>query len=371
MIWFLISQLYSLVLTLLKISRLSTDDKDLEIIILRKQLDIMKRKQQTPLKLDRTEKLALAILAANLKERTGRPIKQLKDFIRIFTPETIFGWHRQLAQRKWTYKKKNKVGRPPISEQLKDLVVQLAQENNWGYGKIQGELSKLGIKLSLTSIGNILRGKGIVPAPVRAGSIGWKTLMNHYREQLLATDFFVVETIWLKTLYCIFFIELGTRKVYMAGITEHPDGHWVTQQARNTTWQLQEQESDIIGLIRDNDSKYTDAFDTVFESEDINIIRTPFRAPNANAVAERWVRSVREECLDKLLILNEAHLRRVLQEYITYYNRKRPHQGLDQQSPIEPPLLLREGLIQKRPVLGGIINDYYRIPAHQQIAQPA
>lgn len=131
MFWHLILQLYSLVLTLLKVSRLSTDDKDIEIIILRKQLDIMKRKQQKPLKLDRSEKLALAVLAANLKESTGRPIKQFKDIIRIFTPETIFGWHRQLARRKWTYKQKNKVGRPPITEQIKELVVQLAHENNW------------------------------------------------------------------------------------------------------------------------------------------------------------------------------------------------------------------------------------------------
>jgi putative transposase len=129
-------------------------------------------------------------------------------------------------------------------------------------------------------------------------------------------------------------------------------------------------ETGFVGLIRDNDSKYTNAFDTVFESEGINIIRTPFKAPNANAVAERWVRSVRQECLDKILVLNQAHLRCVLTEYLDYYNRRRPHQGLDQQSPIERPEPLTEGLIQKRPVLGGIINDYFRMPPLNAAAQP-
>jgi putative transposase len=243
-------------------------------------------------------------------------------------------------------------------------VIQLALENDdWGYGKIAGELEKLGIELSETAVGNILRAEGIEPAPVRAGSIGWKTLMRHYREQLLATDFFTVETILLKTVYVFFLIELGTRRVYLAGITQHPNGHWVTQQARNQVWLLQEKDTDYIGLIRDNDSKYTEAFDAVFESEGINIIRPPYPAPNANSVAERWVRTVRSECLDKLLILNEAHLRRVLNEFLAYYNTRRPHQGLAQQSPIERPKPGTKGLIQKRKVLGGIINDYFRLPA--------
>jgi transposase InsO family protein len=188
---------------------------------------------------------------------------------------------------------------------------------------------------------------------------------------LLAADFFVVETIWLKTLYCFFFIELGTRRVYLAGITDHPNGHWVTQQARNTVWLLDERDTDFIALIRDNDHKYTKTFDALFESEEINIIRTPYRAPNGNAVAERMVRTFRQECLDKILVLNQAHLRRVLNEFLVYYNERRPHQGLDQQSPIERPEPLTEGLIQKRRILGGIINDYFRPPApapHPQTA---
>lgn len=196
--------------------------------------------------------------------------------------------------------------------------------------------------------------------------------MRHYREQLLAADFFTIETITLKTLYVFFLIELGKRRVHLAGITPHPDSHWVAQQARNQTWLLQEEhETNFVGLIRDNDSKYTEAFDTVFESESIHIIRTPFQAPNANATAERWVRSVREECLDKLLVLNEAHLCRVLTEYLVYYNTRRPHQSLEQQSPIARQQSASEGFIQKRKILGGIINDYFRFPVQPPALQPA
>ena len=188
--------------------------------------------------------------------------------------------------------------------------------------------------------------------------------MKHYKEQLLACDFFTVETIRMQTLYVFFFIELGTRRVYIAGITEHPDGAWVTQQARNTLWLLDERESDteLRCLIRDNDKKFTLSFDAVFESEGIKILRTPYQAPNANSYAERWVRSVREESLDHILILNETHLRRVLDEFTNYYNTRRPHQGLDQQSPVARTPPEDTGPVTYRQVLGGIIHDYYRAP---------
>lgn len=362
MCWFLISQIFSIILTWLRLGRMTNADKDMEILILRQQLSILKRKQDKPVKPSRAEKMTLAVLTATLKEQTKKPNKQFKHFIRLFQPETVFNWHRQLVRRKWTYKQKSNVGRPPTKQEIKRLIVQLALENDWGYDKIEGELIKLGIVVSPTTIRNVLKENGIKPAPVRAGSIGWKTLMCHYKEQLLACDFFTIETISLKTIYIFFMIELGSRRVYLTGITQHPNGHWVAQQARNQVWLLQENDTDYVGLIRDNDSKYTDAFDTVFESEDINIIRTPFYAPNANAFAERWVRTVREECLDKILILNETHLQRVLNYYLFYYNGSRPHQGINQQSPLARKKPALSGLIQKRAVLGGIINDYFRLP---------
>jgi len=223
-------------------------------------------------------------------------------------------------------------------------------------------LIKLGYKISLTTVRHVLDRNGIVPAPVRYGSIGWKTMMNHYKDQLLACDFFTIETIFLRTVYVLVFIELGTRRVHLAGITSHPDGQWVAQQARQLVWQFEETETSFPCLIRDNDSKYTEAFDTVFESQGTHIIPTPIRAPNANAYLERWIRSVREECLDHILIINEAHLRRVLNEFLGYYNYRRPHQGLEQQSPITRPEPVTTGKVNRRKILGGIINDYFRSP---------
>ncbi|RME47089.1 MAG: integrase [Chloroflexi bacterium] len=178
---------------------------------------------------------------------------------------------------------------------------------------------------------------------------------------MLACDFFTVETIRLQTLYVLFFIELETRRVYLAGVTEHPDGTWVVQQARNTVWLLDEREAetDLHCLIRDNDKKFTLSFDAVFECEGINILRTPFQAPNANAYAERWVRTVREECLDHILIWNEAHLLRTLNEFVTYYKTRRPHQGLDQQSPLPRLPSENTGAVSSRRILGAIIHDYF------------
>jgi len=174
----------------------------------------------------------------------------------------------------------------------------------------------------------------------------------------------------MKTLYVFMYIELGTRRVYLAGVTEHPDGAWVAQQARNMVWLLDEREAEtnLRCLIRDNDKKFTLSFDAVFESEGIKILRTPFQAPNANSIAERWIRTARNECLDHILIWNEAHLRRTLNDFVEYYNHARPHQGLEQQSPVPRPLPVNNGVFARRQVLGGIINDYYRVPNNPVMA---
>ena len=362
MIWSAVAHVFSLLLELVQICRMSDLDKDLEILVLRYQLGIVDRKLNRTIKPNRIEKLTLAVLVNRIKSAANRSTNELRSSLRLFSPRTVFRWHNELVKRKWTYKHQSKGGRPRISQGIQDLVVRLARENpRWGYGKIEGELLKLSIKVSQTTIRNILNRHGIVPAPVRAGSIGWRQLMNHYKSQLLACDFLTVETLFLKTLYIFFFIEIGTRRIHIAGITEHPNGHWVAQQARNFGWFLQEDDTNYVCLIRDNDSKYTDSFDNVFESEGINIICTPFKAPNANTFAERWVRTLRTECLYNILVVNESHLRRVLTEYVEYYNSRRPHQGLNQQSPIPSPPPEPSGAIQRRKILGGIINDYFRI----------
>jgi putative transposase len=176
----------------------------------------------------------------------------------------------------------------------------------------------------------------------------------------LACDFFTVETLFLRTVYALFFIELGTRRVHLAGCTAHPTAAWVTQQARQMSWQLQDSELTIRYLLHDRDSKVVPAFDAVFHSEGVETIRTPYRAPNANAVAERWIRSVRQECLDHLLIVGEAHLRRVLAVYVGFYNQARPHQGLDQRTPVPAPPAAHSGPIRCRRLLGGLLRSYGR-----------
>ena len=207
--WFILTQLFSILIQLIRIGRMSDQEKDLEIMILRYQLDMAERKRQTPLKPTRAEKLTLAVLVTRLKQGTKRSANQLRDLIRLFQPETVLRWHRQLVRRKWTYDRNNKGGRPSLDQELEALIVRLAQENDsWGYGKLAGELLKLGLKVSQTSIRTILDRHGIVPAPVRNGSLGWRHLMAHYKQQILACDFFTVETLWLQPLYVLFYIEV-------------------------------------------------------------------------------------------------------------------------------------------------------------------
>ena len=335
MVWFIIAHIISTFLSLIQAVQQSDKDKDLEIVILRHQLAVMTRLHATSVRPNRAEKMTFDVTPEKLRRSTNQSVDQLRDVIRIVQPETVLRWHRDLIRRKWTYAQINKGGRPKIHKEKERLIVRLAKENlRWGYGKIEGEVIKLGYAVSITTVRNVLDRNGIVPAPVRYGSIGWKTMMNHYKEQLLACDFFTIETVFLRTVYVLVFIELGTRKVHLAGITSHPDGRWVAQQARQLVWQFEETNTSFRCLIRDNDKKFTDAFDTVFESQETHIIPTPIRAPNANSYMERWVRTVREECLDHILIINEAHLRRVLNEFLAYYNARRPHQSLAQQSPI-------------------------------------
>jgi len=359
--WFILNHIFSLILSIINITRLSNQEKDLEILILRQQLSILQRKHNSPIKPHHVEKITLTVLTARLKRLTHRSSNQLRDVIRIFQPETVLRWHRELVRQKWTYSHKNKGGRPSISKELEELILRLARENRrWGYGKIQGELVKLSFKVSQSTVRNVLDRHGIQPVPVRNGSIGWRHLLSHYKNQILACDFFTIETLRLQTFYVLFFIELGTRRIHFAGCTEKPDAIWTTQQARQLIWNLDDSSHTFRFLIHDHDTKFSSLFDNVFVSESINVIHIPFQAPKANSFAERWVRSVREECLDHILIINQTHLRCVLKEYVNYYNHHRPHQGINQQFPISAPRHNRNGPVRQRNILGGIIHDYYR-----------
>ena len=286
----------------------------------------------------------------------------------IFRPDTVLRWHRLLVHRKWIFRRKGNPGRPKIPPELEALIVRLAKENQrWGYEKIQGELLKIGSRLSVSSVRNTLKRHGVTPVSQRSTG-SWRTFLGHYKDQILASDFFTVETIWLKTIYVLFFIELGTRKIYVSGCTTNPDTTWITQQARQLVRELKENDREKAYLIHDNDTKFTSSFDNVFSSEGIDIVHTPYQAPKANGIAERWVRSICEECLDRILVLNDNHLHRVLKEYAQYYNHDRPYQGLGQHFPVSGLSRRKDGPIQRRDVAGGVIHDFDRRPPKDENA---
>ena len=359
MMFFLLAHVFSMLLDLVGLGRQSHHDKDLEILLLRQQLQILHRKQPHAPRISRWEKLTLVLLTRNLTGLTTSAWIHISQVMLLFKPDTLLKWHRELVQRQWTCKKQAPLGRPPISPELEGLVLRLAKENpRWGYGKLEGELGKLGYEIGRSTIRDVLKRRRVPPAPERGKhGLRWRTFLAHYKDEMAACDFFTVETAWLKTVYVLFFIELGSRRVHLAGCTSQPTGAWVTQQARQFSWKIQDGHVSARFLIHDRDTKFTSAFDTVFMSEDVTIIRTPVRAPNANAFAERWVR---EECLDRVLILGERHLHRVLTTYVDYYNHARPHQGIDQRCPIPLKYAARDGPIERRDILGGVIHDYRR-----------
>ena len=265
--------------------------------------------------------------------------------------------------RRWTYPARPP-GRPPVGDEIRELVLRLARENpRWGYRRIAGELAGLGIQTSATTVRKLLAEAGLGPAG-RRGGLPWREFIRRQAQTMIACDFFTVETFSLRRIYVLFFIELQSRRVQLAGLTESPDGAWVTQQARNLAWSLQERERPLRFLIHDRDRKFTDAFDEVFRSEGLEIVRTPIRAPKANAIAERFVGTVRRECLDWILIFGRRQLERVLRVYVDHYNGHRPHRALDLAAPAggRPALRLvtppERGAVRRRDRLGGLIHEY-------------
>jgi putative transposase len=236
--------IFRLLLDLLSTRRLSEQQKDLEILLLRQMersavLRILQCKlpnSRSP-RISMGDKSVLAILAVRFTALTKGTAHRLDEALLLFKPDTVLRWHRELVRRKWTFRQEKRIGRPPVAPELQELIVRLARENpRWGYSKIYGELTKLGYQIGRSTVRDILKRQHIPPAPERGrqGST-WQEFLGHYREQFLACDFFTVETAWLKTLYVFFFIELGTRRVHFAGCTAHPTGEWVTQQARQLT----------------------------------------------------------------------------------------------------------------------------------------
>ena len=266
-------------------------------------------------------------------------------------------WRRDLVRRQWTAPRRG--GRPPTRPPIRQLVLRMAADNpGWGYRRIHGELVGLGHRLApSTGLADPAPGRHR-PSARRAGQ-SWQQFLAAQAEGILACDFAHVETVLLRRLYILFVIELANRRVWLLGVTASPDGRWVTQCARNLMMDLGDRATRFGYLIRDRDSKFTAAFDAVFTAEAIQIARTPVRAPQANAIAERWIGSLRRELLDRTLIVNRRHLDRVLAVYVDHYNIHRPHRSLRQTPPVQRPTPTpADDLIIRRARLGGLVNEY-------------
>jgi putative transposase len=329
--------------------------KELEILVLRHQLAVLHRQTPHP----RLEPADRALLAA-----ISRVLPRARWSCFIVTPQTLLRWHRRMVARAWTDPHRGP-GRPPLAEDVQQLIVRLARENpRWGYQRIKGELLRLNVQVSATAIRTTLRRHGLDPAPRRAITT-WRSFLRDQAAGIVACDFFTVESIWLRRLYVLFFIELDTRRVHVADVTANPDGAWVTQQARNLLLVLGERGRRVRFLLRDRDTKFCCSFDDVFRSEGAEVLLTPVQAPNANAYAERWVRTVRAECLDWLLIVGRGHLDRVLRVDVEHYNQHRPHRALALEPP-DPAAGLRilaedrRERVHRRDLLGGLLLEYQR-----------
>jgi putative transposase len=276
-------------------------------------------------------------------------------------PTTLLRWHRDLVRRRWTYPHQR--GRPSVAAELRALVLRLARENpTWGYRRIHGELCRLGYRdrIGASAVWTILRRAGVAPARKRS-AVSWRQFLRLQAASVLAVDFFTVDTVFLQRLYVLFAIEIATRRVHVLGVTAHPVGEWVAQQARNLVMQVDEHLAEFRFLVHDRDTKFTAAFDTVFAAEGIEVLRTPVRAPRANAYAERWVGTVRREVLDRMLILGGGQLRLVLAEFVDHYNVHRPHRALGQLpalGPGEPAVVVPAGRVVRQDRLGGLIHEY-------------
>jgi putative transposase len=263
----------------------------------------------------------------------------------------------------WTYPRRGP-GRPPLDQDVQQLIIRLATENpQWGYQRIKGELLGLGVRVSATAIRTTLRRHGLDPAP-RPTTTTWRAFLRQQAAGIVACDFFTTDTVWLRRLYALFFLELDARRVHLAGVTANPDGAWVTQQARSLLFALGERGRRVRFLLRDRDAKFCRSVDDVFRSEGADVVVTPVQAPNANAHAERWVRTVRGECLDWLLIVGRRHLDRVLRVYVEHSNQHRPHRALR----LEPPDPAGSGgiaedhpaQVHRRDLLGGLLHEHRR-----------
>jgi putative transposase len=331
----------------------SSAAKDAELLVLRHEVAVLRRTHPRP-RLNWADRAVFAALIRLL------PVRLRKH--RLVTPGTVLRWHRRLVARKRAYP--HRTGRPPVSTEIAALIERLATENHgWGYQRIQGELLKLGHRAGASTIRRVLRALKIPPAPERGSDTTWRTFLRTQASTILATDFSHVDcAVTLQRLYCLFVMEAGSRYVHILGITANPDGPWTTQQIRNLLMDLGDRAASFRFLVRDRAGQFTSAFDAVLAGAGIEVVKIPPRSPKANAYAERFVLTARKEVTDRMLIFGERHLRTILAQYEAHYNGRRPHRSrqLCPPRPDHPVADLSRKRIQRRPVLGGLINEYER-----------
>jgi transposase InsO family protein len=331
--------------------------KEAELLVLRHENAVLRRQLAGPIRYIPADRLWFTALSSLIPRRRWAQVFSV-------TPATLLAWHRRLIARKWDYStRRGRTGRPPTASTVKTLVLRLARENQrWGCRRIQGEVVRLGHRIGATTVWEILTAAGLDPAPRRSGPT-WREFLTAQAEGVLACDFVHIDLVDLRRVYALVFLEHGTRRLYVAGVTAHPTASWTVQQARNLAAELGERVDSLRFLIRDRDAKYTGSFDAVFAADGIEAVRTAPRAPRMNAHCERVIGTLRREALDHLLIWNENHARHVLDAYARHYNRHRPHQARGQLPPLagEHPApvtdLTTHRLLRTR-VLGGIINEY-------------
>ena len=353
----LFAALYSalrLILDLVQLESKDAADLKAEVLALRQQVKVLER-QIKRARWQPEDRLILSVLRERLPRTAWANL--------LVQPETVLGWQRELVRRKWAaYRGRPRVGRPPLGEECRELIQQLARENpSWGYFRIRGELLKLGCTVSATAIRAVLRRSGIPPAS-RRSRLTWKRFLAAHAQTLVAADFFTVDTVLLKRLYVLFFIHLASRRILWAASTRAPNAEWVTQQARNLFWELAEAGTQVTVMIHDRDRKFARGLDAVCAAQGARVVLTPLMAPRANAYAERWVGSARRECMDWVLIVGHKHLEAVLGEYVEHYNTERPHQsrGLTPPAGRKPPV--GRGRVVSRQRFGGLIYEYKREP---------
>ena len=341
--------MYRLLVALVRLAVRSRRSKDLEIIVLRHQLGVLRRQVDRPELTDADRSLLGAIAAALPRpSRAGW----------LVTPDTLLRWHRRRIVRHWTQPQRP-LGRPSTSAELRRLTLRLAAENpTRGYRRIHGELAGLGHRLAASTVWQILNNAGIDPAPTRC-KVTWSQFLRS--QAAVACDFATIETVTLRRFYLLFFIDIPTRTVYFAGITDHPTGVWATQAARNLFLRHADGLAGTRALVRDRASQFIDAFDEIFRTEGMKILTTPVRTPVANAFAERWIGTLRRELLDRTIIWNQRRFNKLVVDYIDHYNTHRPHRSLDQRPPVatdaadQPDRHLQ---VVRTARCGGLINEY-------------